>query len=334
MAEVGLTYSTLLDLKAQLGPDNKLTRAINMMSMKNDFIKMLPVIPANGKTYHKTSMLVGLPTPAWRKLNGGTPSSTDSHAEATETIGMLESWQRTDKALAKLSGNPGEYRMLKGESHLEALTQNFATTFWYADKSTPEKPLGMSPRYGVLSGSEIADNVHAQGGAGADNTSIWYGRLSPQNLAIITPEGSPSGGVEHESKDDHITENAGGVPGNFMSTYIDHWMWNVGIALMDWRYWVRMCNIDVSALLAGAGADLLDALIKAESVVPDDAASMPGVILMNKTVWHMFRIQVRDAVSAGGGLTYENVGGMLKPFWNGNRIIVTDSLINAEALVA
>lgn len=335
MAEVGLLYPTLSDLQKQLDPKGQLAAQINIMTQKWDFLKVLPMIEANGLTSHQASVLVGLPEAAWRKLNGGTIPSTDSHAQIVETIGMLDSIQVTDRELARISGNPALFRANKAKSHIEGLGQKLMTTLAYADKSTPEKPLGIMPRYSALTGPANSQNVISGGGTGSDQTSVIFAVLSPETVTGIYPRGSASGGVEHTSKDDHIVQNAGGVTGALMEAYYDRWYWNVGLAVLDWRYLVRICNIDVPNLVAkSSAADLPELFINAESRFPDDAISMgTRVILMNRTVERMLRIQLRDDVSAGGGLTYENVGGVERPFWNGWRILITDALLNTEAQV-
>lgn len=335
MAEIGLLYPTILDLKKQLDPKGQLARQINIMAQKSEFAKILPMVEANGQIHHQASVLVGLPTPAWRKLNGGTVPSTDTHAQITETVGMLESIQVTDKELARISGNPGMFRSNKAKSHMEALTQQLMTTYLYADKSTPEKPLGLMPRYSLLSGPANSDNVINGLGTGSDQMSIIFAVLSPDTLTGIYPQGSPSGGIDHTSVDNHIVQNAGGVTGALMEAYYDRWFWNVGLALLDWRYVVRICNIDKPNLVAkSSAADLPELFIQAESRIPTDAPSVgTRVILMNETALMMLRIQLRDEVSAGGGLTYQNIEGVITPYWNGYRIITTSALLNTEAQV-
>lgn len=334
MATVGFQYPTLADLAKQLGPDNKITRAINLMRTHNEIINRLPMIQANGKTGHMASVLVGLPQPAWRKLNGGTVPSTDSHAQIFETCAMLESVQQTDKKLARLSGNEGEYRMGKAKSHLLGIAQEAASVLFYGDKSTPEKPLGLAPRFSALSGAENSQNVINGGGSGSDNTSVWVLGLSPESLTGIYPEGS-TGGISHTPKDDHIVQNAGGVTGAVMQAFLDIWGFDFGIAVLDWRWIVRICNIDISNLISkSSAADLEELLINALYRLPEGEGAVTPVICMNQTVLRMLDVQRRDDVIAGGGLTWETVDGKRQPSFRGVPILRTDALLNSEATVA
>jgi hypothetical protein len=99
---------------------------------------------------------------------------------------------------------------------------------------------------------------------------------------------------------------------------------------------VRICNIDISNLVAkSSAADLPELFINAESRIPDDGASVgTRVVLMNRTVERMLRVQLRDDVQNGGQLSYETIEGRRIGFWNGFRIVITDGLINTEAAVA
>jgi hypothetical protein len=55
---------------------------------------------------------------------------------------------------------------------------------------------------------------------------------------------------------------------------------------------------------------------------------------MNRTVIQMLDIQRHQAVSSGGGLTYENVDGMIVPHFRGIPIRVCDALLETEATVS
>lgn len=335
MAEVGLKYPTLGDLSKQLDPNHKIARAINMMSQMNAVMKRLPMMQGNLPVGHLASVLTGLPTAAWRKLNAGSQPSTDSHAQIQEGCGMCESWQQTDVKLAQISGNVGEYRLQKGRSHLESITQEAATTFFYGDKSSPEKFLGLAPRFSALTGASNSKNVLSGGGSGSDNTSVWMMVLGFETLTGIYPQGS-QGGVKHTDHNVQVIQNAGGVTGALMEAFVDHWAWDIGIALLDWRYVIRICNIDVSNLVAeSSAADLLKLLIKAYHRLPQGFRSKGiPVICANPTVTQMLDIQVHNASKTAGPFGYMN--------WDGEEILAfrkipileTDAITNTEGAVA
>jgi hypothetical protein len=118
-----------------------------------------------------------------------------------------------------------------------------------------------------------------------------------------------------------------------MRAYQERWQWKAGIALKDWRYVVRICNIDVSNLVAkSSAADLIELMIKAIHRIPALGLVKPA-FYMNRTVFQMLDIQRRDDVIAGGGLSYQDVDGMMRPTFRGIPIAKTDALLETEATV-
>ena len=55
--------------------------------------------------------------------------------------------------------------------------------------------------------------------------------------------------------------------------------WECGLTVRDWRYVVRICNIDVTNLIAGSGANLINLLVRALWRLPTAPVSAGGVRL-------------------------------------------------------
>lgn len=333
MATVGVNYGTLADLAKQLDPDGKPARVINIMTQKNQQLQDMSFIEGNLPTGHMASVLVGLPAPTWRKLNGGSIPSTDSHAQLVEQCGMLDDWNEVDAKIADLSGNVDKYRMGKAKSHIEGISQSMSSTVWYGSRSTPEQFVGLSPRYGSLSASvDISQNIISAGGVQTDNASIWLICWGDEKVTGIYPKGSQAG-IRHVDKGLETKENAGGVTGALQDVYRDHWMWDAGIAVLDWRYAVRICNIDISNLVTkSSAADLLELMINATYRIPEDGRDR-CFWYMNRTVLRMLHIQARDDIQVGGQLHYEELEGKRVLTFMGYPVRVSDQLLNAEAQV-
>ena len=45
--------------------------------------------------------------------------------------------------------------------------------------------------------------------------------------------------------------------------YRDHFKWEIGLVLRDWRYTARICNIDVTQLTGVSAANLINLLVRA-----------------------------------------------------------------------
>jgi hypothetical protein len=56
--------------------------------------------------------------------------------------------------------------------------------------------------------------------------------------------------------------------GNQYQGYRTHFKWDIGMSVRDWRYAVRIANIDVTLLSGGTAANLINALIRAVHRLP------------------------------------------------------------------
>jgi len=145
-----------------------------------------------------------------------------------------------------------------------------ATTLFYGNTQTdPEKFLGLAPRYNDLS-AENAGNIINGGGSGSDNTSIWLVTWGERTCHGIFPKGQKAG-LQHTDKGQETLEDAAG--GKYEG-YRSHYKWDAGFTLRDWRYVVRIANLDVSALVAddgtvSTGANIITSMIKAIHKLPN-----------------------------------------------------------------
>jgi hypothetical protein len=275
----------------------------------------------------------GLPQVFWRLLNQGTQPSKSTTAQIDEGVGMLEAWSEVDRDLAMLNGNTAAFRLSEAQAFIEAMNQEMASTLFYGNSSTsPEEFNGLSVRYGSLSAAN-AKNIVLGGGAGSDNSSVWLVVWGGQTVFGVFPKGSKAGLV-HEDLGEVTVETTAGIAGNRMRAFQDHWQWKCGLALKDWRYVVRIPNIDISNLVAKtSAADLTELMIRAIHRIQNLRMGRP-VFYMNRTVFQMLDIQRRDDVQGGGGMTYQNVDGVITPTFRGIPIRICDALVETESLVA
>lgn len=333
IAVFGATLSgealTLVDLAKRLDPDDQVARIIELLAQTNQILEDMTFMEGNLLTGHRTTVRTGLPTVAWRLLNAGTVPSKSHTAQIDEQCGMLDAWSQVDKALADLGGNAGAVRLSEARAFLEAMNQELAGTLFYGTASAPEEFVGLAPRYSSSTAGN-GDNVIKAGGVGSDNTSIWLIAWDPETITGIYPQGSKAG-LSHEDLGVETVENAGGVTGALMRAYRDHWQWQAGIALKDWRYVVRICNIDVSDLALPTPPDLIKFMADAEEIIPNELGRR--AFYMNRTVRRHLRHQTNTKVTSGGGVTYENIGGKRVAFFGTTPVRVSDALLNTEALV-
>lgn len=333
MATLASNALTLADWAKRIDPDGKAPQIAELLAQTNPILDDMMWIEGNLPTGHRTTIRTGLPTPAWRLLNQGVQPSKSTTAQVDEQCGMLESYSEVDKDLAELNGNVSAFRLSEAQAFVEAMNQEMASTLFYGNQSVaPEEFTGMAIRYSSLA-SANAQNIVTGGGSGADNSSIWLMCWGPQTVHGIFPKGSKAG-LMHEDLGLTTVESSAGIAGTRMRAYLDHWQWKCGLALKDWRYAVRIPNIDISNLVAKtSAADLIELMIKALHRIPNLNMGKP-CFYMNRSVFQMLDIQRRDDLISGGGITYSDVDGKVVPLFRGIPIRVTDALTESEALVS
>ena len=342
MATLGGIALNLLDWGKRLDPDGKVARIAELLNQTNDILDDMVWIEGNLPTGHRTTVRTGLPTPAWRLLNGGVAPSKSTTAQIDEACGMLEAYSVVDKDEAELNGNVNNFRLSESVAFIEAMNQTWSQTLFYGDTTVnPERFLGLGPRFNAISGATNGVNVMSGGGSGSDNTSVWLVCWGPNTVCGIYPKGSKAG-LFHEDLGLETVTVSTGVTGSLMRAYRDHWQWKGGIALKDWRYVVRLCNIDVSDLVGSTGTQNAQQMINLMSRMIDriPSASMGNMVFyMNRTVYSLLRVQALAKSSAAIAIepALSQFGSPLKPgsmSFFGIPIKRCDQILNTEATIS
>ena len=331
MATLSSINPTLADLAKVTDPDGSISDVVEILNQTNEILLDMTWLEGNLTTGHRTTVRAGLPTPTWRKLYGGVQPTKSRAVQVTDNCGMLEDYAEVDKALVDMAGNPASFRLQEDRPHIEGLNQQVATTLFYGDESVnAERFTGFAPRFNSLSASN-GENIINGGGSGSDNASIWLVCWSPQTCHGIIPKGS-SAGISQRDLGEVTIENVDGNNGR-MQAYRSHYRWDVGLSVRDWRYVVRIANIDRSALTynAASGAILNDLMHQAVTQLP---ASMGRCVwYMDRSLLSMLQRQTSSAVSSST-LTMDNVGGTMQTSWGGYPIRRVDALKVNEATIS
>jgi hypothetical protein len=341
MATNGGIALNLADWAKRLDPDGSTSAVVELLNQSNDILKDMPFIEGNLPTGHRTTVRTGLPAATWRLLNGGVNPSKSTTSQLDEACGMLEAYSEVDKDLAELNGNSAAFRMSEAQAFIEAMNQSMAQTLFYGDTTVnPERFLGLAPRFNTISGATNGQNVMSAGGSGSDNTSVWLVLWGPNTVCGIFPKGSKAG-LLHEDLGLVTVETATGITGGRMRAYRDHWQWKCGIALKDWRYAVRLANIDVSDLVGSTGTQNAQQLINLMSRMIDRIPAFgmgKPVFYMNRTVFSMIRVQalakssaalgIEPALDQFGNPTGGNLNFMGIPIRRCDQILTTEATIS------
>ncbi len=333
MATLSTQHPTLADLAKRLDPDGKIDQIVEILNQTNEVLDQMTWIEGNLPTGHRSTIRTGLPQPTWRKLYGGVQPSRSTTVQVTDNTGMLEAYAEVDKALADLNGNSAEFRLSEDRAHIEGMNQEFVSTLFYGNEGTePEAFTGFAPRFNALS-AENGDNILSGGGEGADNSSIWLVVWGANTCHGIYPKASMAG-LKADDKGQVTIEDVDGSGGR-MEAYRTHYVWKCGLTVRDWRYVVRIANIDVSELNKDpsvSGADLIDLMTQALELVPQLSMGRPA-FYCNRTVASVLRRQAVTKV-AGATLGLEEVAGRRVTTFDGVPLYRCEAILNSEAAVS
>lgn len=324
---------TLLDVAKTLDPDGSTAAIAELLSQDNEMLMDMPWYEGNLPTGHRITTRTGLPDAVFRKLNSGVPPSKATTAQLDEACAILEARSEVDKDLAMLNGNTNAFRLTQATAFMESMNQRMQQQVIYGDRLTPEAFVGLAPRFDdvptTVNGSQSSGNVIDAGGTGTDNTSIWLVGWGQKSIHGIYPKGSRAGLVHNDLGEIDAFDSLQ----NRFRAYGDQYQWKCGIAVPDWRYVVRIANIDVSDLTknASAGADLIDLMTQAVEKIHSLTGVTPA-FYGNRTIRSFLRRQTVNKV-ASGTLEYDMVGG--KPALRFAEVPVrrVDAILNSEARV-
>lgn len=311
MVTLASSNPTLLDLAKSTDPEGKIAAVVEILNETNEILADMSWQEGNLPTGHRTTIRSGLPAPTWRKLYGGVQPTKSTKVQVTDNTGMLEAYAEVDAALADLNGNKAEFRLSEDRAHIEGINQELAETLFYGNEGTePEAFTGLAPRFNALTSSENSDNVIDGGGSSTDNASIWLIVWGPETIHGIVPKGSTAGLKVTDKGLVTIEDASGGSNTGRMEAYRTHYRWDAGLTVKDWRFIVRICNIDKSSLEAtvSTGANLPDLMFEALELVPNLSMGR-AAFYMNRTVRTRLRQQTASGTS-GSTLSFKQLGGI------------------------
>ncbi|MDR0250193.1 MAG: hypothetical protein LBI35_02615 [Burkholderiales bacterium] len=247
---------TLLDYAKRLDPNGQIADVAELLSQDNEWMEDAVSMEANKTTSHMVAVRTGLPEVYWRAINKGVPRSKSTTAQIEEPTSMMEAFPCVDEALADLGGNKQKLLLSENKPFVEAMGQKQTQTMFYGNPAgNPMAFQGFAPRYSSLSagnGQNIIDASVNSGTSATTNTSIWLVVWGEETVFNIFPKGSKAGlqykylGVETVADEN----------GNEYRAHRTQYKWHNGLCVKDWRYVVRIANINTEVLRnVGAGYD-------------------------------------------------------------------------------
>ena len=340
MATLASSALTLGEWATRLDPGGKPAAVIELLGQTNEMLTDMLWMQCNDGAGHKTTVRTGLPTATWRLLNYGVVKSKSTTAQVRDSTGMLEAYSDIDKALADLNGNSAEFRMGEDMAFIESMNQGMQGSVVYGNTSVnPERFTGLGPRFSALSAPNGGNIVNA-GGSSNTNTSIWLIGWGQNTCHGLFPKGSKAG---------LQVRDLGEVPlydanNNVYQGYRTHFKWDCGLTVRDWRFVVRIANVNVTAG-AVTTSNLINTLITAVNKLPFVSAAgnspppggtKPGQVntafYCNRTVRAALDIQAM--AKTNNFLTIETRDSKPYTAFRGIPIRICDQIGNTEANIS
>lgn len=264
MAVLTSVNPTLLDLAKMMGPDGKIASSfVELAATTEEILEDMVVLPGNMPAGNQTTVLTNLATPTWRKINGGVQPTKATHIQVTETCGSLTDYAEVDAKAAEIVG-ADEYRAKMWRAKWLGFAKEMSSTLFYGDEAvSKEEFTGLATRYDATTMSqnlENEDNMIDGGGVAGqtDCQSIWIVGWGEHSCHGFYPKNTKAG-FKHKPKGEVTAENFDGANGR-AEIFRDYFEWDMGLAIPDWRYVVRIHSIDLSTLTkdAATGPDLYD----------------------------------------------------------------------------
>jgi len=332
MTTIGTKYLNLLDYAKREHPSGGIDEIIEVLTASNPIIMDANVMEGNLPTGHRSTQRSTEPTGTWRLLNQGVAAEKGTTTQVTDTCGILESYSQLDVDVASLNGNEAAFRASEDNAFISGMNSTVATAIFYGDQGVnPEQISGLAPRYNSTTG-DYSDEIINASGSGSDNTSVWLITWGPKTCTLIYPKGSTAG-LQSIDLGKQLVRDSSDL---LYEAYVTKFQWKLGLALMDYRYVIRICNIDNSDLSADAstGANLLDKMTDAYYARPTiDLGDMAKTFFYcNKTIAKFLHKQAQNKSNVN--LTLDMPAGKPIVSFLDAPIRVCDNITVAEATVS
>ena len=271
MATLSTGQLTLADYSKRSN-GGKIDPIAELLSQQNEILEDVVCKEANQPTSHVVTIRTGLPAVYWRQYNAGVPSSKSTTAQITEPCAMLEARSHIDAKLLQLEGNSAAFRLSEESAFIEAMSQEMTSKIFNGNVGTDLKAFsGLATRYSSTSAGN-GGNIILGGGAGSDNASMYLVVWGEQTVFMPFPKGSKAGLTTRDLGEESVQDASGGWYQAARSLF----QWDAGLVVKDWRYVVRIPNIDVSdwvgvtgSQAATASTNLIKLMMRAISRIPN-----------------------------------------------------------------
>lgn len=304
MATLSTGQLTLADYTKRMGPDGKIDPVAELLSQQNEILEDIVFKEANQPTSHVVGIRTGLPAVYWRAYNAGVPSAKSTTAQITEPCAMLEARSHIDAKLLQLNGNSAAFRLSEESAFIEAMGQEMTSKIFNGNVGTDLKTFsGLATRYSSTTAGN-GGNVILGGGSGSDNSSMYLVVWGEQTVFSPFPKGSRAGLLSRDLGEESVSDGNGGWYQAARSLF----QWDAGLVVKDWRYVVRIANIDVSDWIGVAGTQATTSATNVVKLMMRAMARIPNqnmgrmAFYCNRSIKEGLMIQALEKSSSALGI--------------------------------
>lgn len=325
MAIIADKHYGLLDYAKQFDESGQELAIAEVLAQSNDIIADALVQESNLDSGHEYAVRTGIPEGTWRRAYQGIEPAKATTKVVVETYGTLSAYSVVDKLIAEKGGNLEAVRSGQSKGIIAGMSNSMAKNLIYGNSGKhPERFTGLAARYSQLDGVENAKNVINAGSTEqGKNSSVYLVVWDTDKIFTFFPKGSKAG----IQRVDHGLVNHTDASGNEYPAYKEYFEWKLGLAVQDWRFAGRICNINTQKV----SEQLIDQMCELEERIQS--------LSMGRPVWYMNRsvkAALRKLTNNKTNVQYTPDQITARPLMTFNEIPVhiCDAIADNEALVA
>ncbi len=318
-------------------------RIVELVAKKVEMLDDMTVVAANNGTALETTVRTETPTPVWTAYYGGIPSNKGSKAKIKVSCGRMATKILVDKKLYDESKDKDAVLEDEISANITGMRNELANAMIYG--LLKENPLGINGLFKHYSAydndnTDDTDSAHyvlnALGVSGNSSDKTRLGSIaivgwSPNTITAFHPENSGTAGIEKSDKrvTDIVDPDQGGDA--TYEAYLQYIYWTLGLAVRDYRYGGRICNIQRNLMLTkGKEGDYVELIDRLSQRVLDD--DVKQAIYMDKQMWENICV-LYSRLTRANAITFAHVEGRKEKKLYGIPVRIMDPMKVNEAEV-
>lgn len=260
---------TLKDVMARKDPNGRLATIAEILQQSNTIYDDMPMLEGLTEVGDQITVRAKLGDPKWKRYNEHIKPSISLTDQVNELCGHIEDWSEIDADLAEKSGDVAGFLLRESKAKMQAMANEVVRTIIYGNATTDPKTFnGFMTRLNKLNDEYMNGTpvvIDGGGSTGGQQGSILIVGWGENTVHGIYPKYS-QGGLEFDNKGKVTSQTADG----YLDVYRSKFAQEVGLAVRDYRYIVRIANIDAEEIKTpSTTSNLYDLFMEAVSNIPN-----------------------------------------------------------------